>query len=291
MSRGFPILLKPRLATAWSGTILQRVFPTMWGCDSTVTLQLTLNNSVTFDTVAASCNEFEWTDGRTFDTSGDFSIDYTTVDGCDSIWLLHLTIHTDTVIDSLYEGCDSVVVGGLTYLHDTLWVDSLTTVFGCDSLLRTQIWVYSSTRDTVFDSIPIGAVYTFEGREYTDSGIYTVPFATAQGCDSLRVLELSVYDLCSVFLQFPNLVTPNGDGINDRFVVKGLVDEGCYPVNHLTIYNRWGARVYDAENITKTSEFWDPAADRAPAGTYFFIFRGKGHKGRVERRGAIEVIY
>ena len=86
------------------------------------------------------------------------------------------------------------------------------------------------------------------------------------------------------------MVTPNGDGINDRFVIKNLVEEGCYPVNHLSIYNRWGALVFDAENITKDSEFWDPAKDGSPTGTYFFVFRGKGFKGRMERRGVIELI-
>ena len=90
------------------------------------------------------------------------------------------------------------------------------------------------------------------------------------------------------FLQFPNVVTPNGDGINDRFVILNLLDGMAYPVNSLDIYNKWGARVYHKENITSDEDFWDPAG--LPAGTYFYRFSAQGYNGNIEHNGAIEVI-
>ena len=48
-------------------------------------------------------------------------------------------------------------------------------------------------------------------------------------------------------LIFPNIITPNGDGFNDNFVIKGLED-GAYPVNRFVVYNRWGKKVYDTDN-------------------------------------------
>jgi len=270
---------------------LTRRFATVAGCDSNVTLYLTVYPGFAADTVDAACETYTWSDGQTFIQSGDYTLSYTTSDGCDSVWTLHLSVYHDTLVDSLYTGCDTVLVRGVPFTGDTLVVDSLTSIHGCDSVIRLQIRVYPSYNDTVVDSMPAGAVYQFGGHEYTDSGLYTAAFVTAQGCDSVIWLRLSVYDLCELFLQFPNLVTPNGDGVNDRFVIKNLIEEGCYPINRLTIYNRWGARVFEAVNISKDSDFWDPAADRAPAGTYFYIFRGKGHKGRVERRGVIELIH
>ncbi len=90
------------------------------------------------------------------------------------------------------------------------------------------------------------------------------------------------------FLQFPNVVTPNGDGINDRFVIGNLVGGIAYPVNQLDIYNKWGTRVYHKENIASDDDFWDPAD--MPAGTYFYRFSAKGYNGDVEHNGAIEVI-
>lgn len=97
--------------------------------------------------------------------------------------------------------------------------------------------------------------------------------------------------LVNDFLQFPNVVTPNGDGVNDRFVIRNLVDGLGYPNNTLAIYNRWGKRVYYKENITKDEDFWDPAASNIPAGTYFWRFTGKGYLGDIQRNGVVEVIY
>lgn len=96
--------------------------------------------------------------------------------------------------------------------------------------------------------------------------------------------------LVNDFLQFPNLVTPNGDGINDKFVIVNLVNGKGYPNNSLDIYNRWGKRVFHKENISSDDDFWDPAATNAPDGTYFWRFSGKGYLGNIERTGMVEVL-
>lgn len=89
---------------------------------------------------------------------------------------------------------------------------------------------------------------------------------------------------------FPNVVTPNGDGINDRFVIGNLVEGLAYPINQLDIYDKWGSRVFHAVNIQREDQFWDPAKTNTPAGTYFYRFSGKGYKGDFEHNGVIEVL-
>ena len=90
------------------------------------------------------------------------------------------------------------------------------------------------------------------------------------------------------FLQFPNVVTPNGDGINDLFIIKGLVEGMGYPINSLDIYNKWGTLVFHRTNISSMDDFWDPS--NVPSGTYFYRFSAHGYNGNVEHNGAIEVI-
>ena len=85
------------------------------------------------------------------------------------------------------------------------------------------------------------------------------------------------------------MVTPNGDGINDRFVIGNLVEGKAYPYSTLDIYNKWGARVFHRENISSDSDFWDPAD--MPDGTYFYRFTARGYSGNIEHNGAIEVIH
>lgn len=91
-------------------------------------------------------------------------------------------------------------------------------------------------------------------------------------------------------LMFPSVVTANGDGINDQFVIQNLIEGGAYPINSLDIYDKWGSRIYHADNITQYDQFWDPAKTNTPAGTYFYRFLGKGYKGNIEHNGVIEVI-
>ncbi|MDR0971357.1 MAG: gliding motility-associated C-terminal domain-containing protein [Bacteroidales bacterium] len=88
----------------------------------------------------------------------------------------------------------------------------------------------------------------------------------------------------------PTVVTPNGDGINDVFILKNLVEGQAYPDNELTIYNRNGKRIYFRQDIRSDEEAWDPAKTNTPAGTYFFKFVGRGITRNVEFNGVIEVI-
>lgn len=92
------------------------------------------------------------------------------------------------------------------------------------------------------------------------------------------------------WLQFPNLVTPDGDGTNDTWRVVNLLECGMYSMNELWIYDHWGAPVYHVRNIRNESDFWDPNATRCPDGTYYFRFSAKSPYGIVRRNGTIEVI-
>lgn len=94
--------------------------------------------------------------------------------------------------------------------------------------------------------------------------------------------------LVNDFLQFPNVVTPNGDGINDRFVIGNLLNGMAYPVNTFDVYNKWGTRVFHKENIATEADFWDPSD--LPAGTYFYRFSARGYNGNIEHNGAVEII-
>lgn len=72
-----------------------------------------------------------------------------------------------------------------------------------------------------------------------------------------------------------NYVTPNGDGINDTFFVRGL--RNIFLNFKMSIYNRWGALVWVGDH---SKEDWDGIASEAkvgadsrtvPVGTYYFV--------------------
>jgi gliding motility-associated-like protein len=91
------------------------------------------------------------------------------------------------------------------------------------------------------------------------------------GCEKGKV-KISVY--CDELLIYSGF-SPNGDGTNDNFMVQGIER---FPNNKLSVFNRWGNQVYEAENYAND---WDgtSSGQRLPDGTYFYIFEdGKGNK-------------
>jgi gliding motility-associated-like protein len=64
----------------------------------------------------------------------------------------------------------------------------------------------------------------------------------------------------------PNLVTPNGDGENDTFVVPCVAE---YPGSKLAVFNRWGNMIFETNNYNND---WDGSYNGQPLpdGTYFF---------------------
>lgn len=71
----------------------------------------------------------------------------------------------------------------------------------------------------------------------------------------------------------PQGFSPNGDGVNDLFVIKGL---NAFPNNKLSILNRWGNIVYKMDSYDntwngKSGEGMRFGGDDLPEGTYFYI--------------------
>jgi len=84
------------------------------------------------------------------------------------------------------------------------------------------------------------------------------------GCDTATVY---VYIECTSIVVF-NAMSPNRDEVNDLFWVAGIED---YPENELSIYNRWGNRVYYKKGYkNEWRGTWDGNRD-LPDGTYFYI--------------------
>ncbi|MCK8524258.1 gliding motility-associated C-terminal domain-containing protein, partial [Aquimarina sp. D1M17] len=71
-------------------------------------------------------------------------------------------------------------------------------------------------------------------------------------------------------------LTPNGDGINDVFIINGLERYE----NTLTVYNRWGVKVFEANNYGRNDNFFSGVSngrstfkqeDELPVGTYYYF--------------------
>lgn len=240
------------------------------------------------DTVAASfCRGDCDTLGFNEVESGLYTHRFGSVFGCDSLITLSLTIfptYGDTVVavscNEPYSDVEFSVDTSGFYVH------AYQTVHGCDSIHALSFFRHLPFVDTVADEIYFGDVFDDFGFVEQTAGFYTHAYTDRYGCDSTWNLDLRV-----VHLRFPNVVTPNGDGYNDILEIVGLLDATMFDYNCILIYDRWGRRIYKKENISQSSDFWNPnsGAD-IPDGTYFYRFVARGKKRDVEYKGVVEVI-
>ena len=245
-------------------------------------------------------NQLPWLfGGETFTASGtDTLILSGTLPDCDTLIYYQLTV-IDNIFDTTYTYVCThqlpYTVAGTTVYGDTAFNVIYSGSYGEDSIVTYFLFVNPDSDTTLYDTIVSSQLpWGFLDSLFTDT-VSNMPFALANeiGCDSIIYYNLYIFwegDHCDSSLSFPNVVTPNGDGINDRFVIGGLVDNQCYPYNSLIIVDRTGRIVYHCENIYREDQFWDPAATRSPAGTYFYRFVGRGIHHATQHNGCIEVL-
>ena len=107
----------------------------------------------------------------------------------------------------------------------------------------------------------------------TDGTTYYATLISDNGCESSERLAVTV-TLEDCALLFPEAITPNGDGRNDRLVIENIESE--YPNYNITIFNRWGNAVYKGNASTPT---WDGTSNQSgslgddvlPVGVYFYV--------------------
>lgn len=113
------------------------------------------------------------------------------------------------------------------------------------------------------------------------AGLYTVIITDTNGCRYETYIELTEpYDLA-----MPTVITPNGDGDNDGFIVHGIES---YPDNTIVIFNRWGDEVYSMTNYDNQWTGVSNGGSNLPAGNYFVILNINNKE--IVLTGFVEII-
>ena len=90
---------------------------------------------------------------------------------------------------------------------------------------------------------------------------------TREGCIVTATVHIQVNN--DVRIYFPNVFSPNGDDINDKFTVSGRRD--LIMVRSLVIYDRWGGALWEGKDfIADGTNGWDgySRGEAAPSGVY-----------------------
>ncbi|MFV8464381.1 Ig-like domain-containing protein, partial [Flavobacterium sp. LB1P62] len=134
------------------------------------------------------------------------------------------------------------------------------------------------------------AIYSIKQNDINVGSIVNQASVTATSLNGTVITDLSddssdlddkptVLGILGCVLEVFNAVSPNGDGDNDVFYIRGLE---CYPKNTVEIYNRWGVLVFEINAYNNSDRAFKGIsegrvtvnqAEELPAGTYYYILR------------------
>ena len=198
-------------------------FTSIYGCDSTVHLNLDVQKNVTtyIDTGICQNAVFILPDGDTITEPGDYTSILSTQYGCDSTIYTHLVRYNESHIISI-SGQDLIHLGYSTplvlfsnFTPDSIqWIPSFS--LDCDSCAQVNATPFDNT-------------------------LYTAWVYDDNGCLLQDSFQVSVFKPDEVYI--PNAFSPNGDGRNDLFEV--YTDKDVNRILRFQVFDRWGNLIFD----------------------------------------------
>ena len=164
---------------------------TIHGCDSVITLHLTLEDAITTEFNATSCDSYTW-NGATYTVSGNYTQSFTAVNGNDSIVTLHLTVNNPVHTAFTAESCGAYDWNGQTYTVSGDYTYEHLDANGCTQVDTLHLTIFNPMHTAV--TVESCGAYDWNGLTYTVSGDYTYEHLDANGCTQVDTLHLTIFN-------------------------------------------------------------------------------------------------
>ena len=165
------------------------------GCDSLEVVDLTILNQITSSNAQTICDgDSLLIHGVYQSTAGVYIDTFTAVSGCDSIATFTLSIESHPLYPQAIQICvgDSSFLQGAWQTTSGVYLDTLSSALGCDSIIQTTLNVINTIQTPVSIEICAGDSLFLEGGWQTTSGVYSDTLTAVAGCDSIVVTTLTV---------------------------------------------------------------------------------------------------
>lgn len=234
--------------------------------------------------------------GQITEKPGVYSQTLLKANGCDSVLYLRLALQPNETseVRPLCAGDSTMVFDSLFHQAGSL-CETFSSALGCDSTHCVTVTAVANPIIPAQDSviIELGQEIMLDGpdgfAEYVwlpTAGLscntcadplakpdsttnYLLIVADGNGCVGSVQYRVLVFPPCDPKrLLVPNAFTPNGDNVNDTFTVVPF--EGLESVLELTIYDRWGEKVYVGSGRTAA---WDGTIGGKPAPSDVYVWR------------------
>lgn len=183
----------------------------------------------------------------------------------DSTLMCSAGVVTITFTDN--KGCSATST--ITVVDDVIPVASFTASPG-SPVVPGQIITFTNTSTVPSGTINPGSWTFGDGGSangnvvsYSYSGAGSFPVTMIVTGSSGCADTVTIVYYVDAILNIPNVITPNGDNVNDYLKFKNLQFFG---LNNIAIFNRWGKKIYEQENYKND---WNGSG--LSDGTYFFI--------------------
>lgn len=171
-----------------------------------------------------------------------------------------------TIIATNYGPSDATGVAITEILENGYTYVSSTTTVGTYSA-SSGVWTIGTMISGASETLRITAVVNSAGT-YVNTATIGGNEPDGNLANNVSTIEPEPRDFF-----IPEGFSPNGDGTNDLFVIRGIL---YYPDNNMVIFNRWGNKVFEASPYQNT---WDGkttmgisvGGDELPVGTYFYL--------------------
>ena len=172
------------------------------GCDSIVTMTLTVNNSVTEMVEVTACDSYEW-NGTSYTESGDYTQTFTAANGCDSVVTLHLIVNESVTVEyylTINESDLPYTYGDTTFEPGSVesgdYTFYLTTEAGCDSIIVLHLTVL-----TGIDDHSMSATVNVYPNPTTDN----INLQLSMDNEPSGIVEIQVYDIYGKLLEMSEI--------------------------------------------------------------------------------------
>ena len=177
-----------------NGTYMDTIY-NVAGCDSIMTINVTILNSSASTQNITACNSFTVPSGdETYAVSGTYTDTIPNMAGCDSIITVNLNIINSTASTQNITACNSFTVpsGDETYAVSGTYMDTIPNIAGCDSIITVTLTIINSSAST--QNITACDNYTVPSGDetYNASGTYMDTIPNMAGCDSIITINLTI---------------------------------------------------------------------------------------------------
>lgn len=207
------------------------------------------------------------------------------------------TISIFPLIDNIPEGDETVIFSfilesscenGFDTLTVSLTIEDyipMSIIWGDSTNICDETDEYGLLWCEVQDGLP-PYNYTWAPTPYLDSNSISFPATDLE--PNLTYMSVNVIDACGqnissglipVYnrcpLQVPNVITMNGDDVNDEFIIGNMED---YDRIRVQIFNRWGNIVYETDNYQNEWKGYDKSGKELEAGVYTYVVTPESDK-------------